>query len=73
MRKIGMRKIKNNDLSLKCVTAAHSSTFKNSFFFRTVQEWNHIPTEIRSTENLPAFKNSLRGYLKRLAFEIEPD
>ena len=68
-----MRKIKNNDLSLKCVTAAHSSTFKNSFFFRTVQEWNHIPIEIRSAENLPAFKDTLRVYLKKIAFEMEPD
>ena len=68
-----MRKTKNDNLSLKCTTCVNSNVFKNSFFYRTVQEWNRIPIEIRSAENLALFKDRLIQYLRKQAFEIEPD
>lgn len=68
-----MRKMKNDNTSLKCTIDANSSDFKNSYFFRTVLEWNRIPIEIRALENITQFKDQLRTYLKSKAFEIEPD
>ena len=68
-----MRKNKNDDLSLKCVSDAHSSILRNSFFFRTAHEWNRIPIEIRNAENLTIFKNRVQKYLHEQAFELQPD
>ena len=69
-----LRKIKNDSLSLKCITEAHSCVFKNSFFFRTVHEWNRVPTEIRSVETLAQFESGLKSYLwKQALYEMEPD
>ena len=69
-----LRKTKSNEFSLKCIKDVNSNIFKNCFFFRTLQEWNRIPTEIRSAKNVTIFKENLRNYLKGRAFTIlEPD
>ena len=70
-----MRKTKNDKLSLNCTIDVSSPTYKSSFFFRAVQDWNRLPAELRSKENVNLFKDGLIKYLKQLAFdfELEPD
>ena len=68
-----MRNTKNDSLSIKCIPEVHSSVFKNCFFFRTVQEWNRVPIEIRSADSSAVFENGLKSYLWKQALEIEPD
>ena len=69
-----LRKTKNDHLSIKCVTEANSHVFKNSFFYRTVHEWNRVPVEIRSSDTLTKFESSLKSYLwDRVLYELEPD
>ena len=62
-------------MSLKCSLNKTNVKYKSSFFFRTVQEWNRIPPEIRKQENFTTFKTELYKYLneKGFDFEIEPD
>ena len=69
------RESKSCDLSLKCTLNNTNVKYKSSFFFRTVQEWNRIPPEIRKEENFTTFKTELYNYLyeKAFDFELEPD
>ena len=69
------RESKNCELSLKCTLNNTNVKYKSSFFFRTVQEWNRIPPEIRKEGNFKTFKTELYKYLNEKAFdfEIEPD
>ena len=69
-----LRKTKNDRLSIKCIIEANSRVFKNSFFYRTVHEWNRVPVEIRSCETLTQFESHLKSYLwNRALYELEPD
>ena len=70
-----LRETKNCELSLKCTLKKINLKYKSSFFFRTIQEWNRIPHEIRNKENFGTFKIELYKYLNEKAFdyEIEPD
>ena len=70
-----LRKTKNDELSLNCTIDVTSSIYKSSFFYRVVQDWNRLPSEVRSKENVDIFKESLIEYLKQQAFdfELEPD
>ena len=65
----------NDELSLNCTIDVTSSTYKASFFYRVVQDWNRLPSGVRSKENVDDFKESLIEYLKEQAFnfELEPD
>ena len=69
------RENKNCELSLKCTLDNANVKYRSSFFFRTVQEWNRLPHEIRKEENFAAFKTKLYKYLNEKAFdfEVEPD
>ena len=69
------RENKNCELSLKCTLNNPNVKYKSSFFFRTIQEWNRIPHEIRKEENFTTFKTELYKYLNEKAFdfEVEPD
>ena len=69
-----LRKTKYGKLSLKCTTEVRSQAFKNSYFFRTIHEWNRIPSEIRSAESLTKFESGLKSYLwEHVLLELEPD
>ena len=70
-----MRKTKNDELSLNCTINVSNNTYKSSFFFRAVQDWNRLPADLRSKENVNIFKEHLAKYLKQEAFyfELEPD
>ena len=69
------RNNKNCDLSLKCTLNKTNQKYMSSFFFRTVQEWNRLPPEIRKEENFETYKTELYKYLNEKAFdfELEPD
>ena len=69
-----MRQTKNDSLSVKCLADAHHSAFRNSFFFRTFQEWNRVPPEIRSAKSVAIFEKDLKSYLWEEAIRmLEPD
>ncbi len=55
--------------SLKCEIEAKSPCFKASFFFRTIQEWNVLPAELRSTPGKNDFRVKLFEYLKKKKFK----
>ena len=64
-----------NELSLKCTLGVVKMKYKSSFFFRTVQEWNRLPPDLRMLEVSDEFREKLLTHLKRQAFtsELEPD
>ncbi len=66
-----MRESRNDCNSLKSEIEAKSSTFKSSFFFRTVQEWNALPSEIKETPNKSAFRESLLDHIKQNTFKFD--
>ena len=70
-----LRNTKFDKTSLKCDIDAQTNCYKNSFFFRTVQNWNKVLVEIRSAVSFDRFKESLRAHLIKQAFdfELEPD
>ena len=70
-----LRKAKFNELSLKCTLNVIRAKYKTSFFFRTIQEWNRLPPDIRKLENSEKFEQKLLEHINKQAFcfEIEPD
>ena len=66
-----MRKNKNDDLSLKCVSDAHSSILRKSFFFRGHMLWNHLPLNIREERSPSKFKAVLILHLWEVV--MKPD
>ena len=66
-----MRESKNDCYSLKSEIEAKSSAFKSSFFFRTVQEWNSLPSEIKEAPNKTAFRESLLEHTKNNTFKFD--
>ena len=68
-----LRQTKNDSLSIKCSIEANNSAFTNSFFFRTLHEWNRVPVDIRSATNITVFEKKLELYLWEQIFEFEPD
>ena len=69
------REAKYNELSLKCTLDVVKMKYKLSFFFRTVQEWNRLPPDLRILEASHEFRDKLLTHIKKQAFssEIEPD
>ena len=68
-----LRKIKNDNLSVKCILEVQKPVLKNIFFFRTTQFWNRVPINIRSAKSLAMFETLLKGHFWELAMEMEPD
>ncbi len=66
-----MRVSRNDCYSLKSEIEAKSSAFKSSFFFRTVQEWNSLPSEIKEAPNKSAFRKSLLEHTKFNTFNFD--
>ncbi len=53
-----------NDVSTYCCSITPSTdALKNSFFFRTMLNWNRLPVDIRQSDCLTLFKSALTGYL----------
>ena len=68
-----MRNTRNDKLSLKCVNELNSNTYRNSYFFRTVLEWNRLPLELKANDSLTQFENDLKSHLWKIALDLEPD
>ena len=53
------RQVLNNN---KCYKVTHSNCelFRNSFFIRSVVDWNRLPNKIVFSQNINSFKNSLK-------------
>ena len=69
-----LRESRNDPLSLKCEIEPKSYAFKSSFFFRTVQEWNCLPSEIKGSATKSIFREKLLEHVKRETFKtIEDD
>lgn len=52
------------DLSLySCKIVPTNDTFRHSYFYRTVKNWNKLPINIRQSEGLSAFRDTLKNCL----------
>ena len=54
---------KQDKTQMKCNIKAISESFKNTFFFRTMNVWNKIPYDIRQTSSISSFKAKVSDYL----------
>ena len=66
--------IKNNvdNLTFKCKIKPKIKCFQDSYFVRTLNRWNEVPYEIRSSDSLDKFKCLLKEHLWLIA-GIKPD
>ena len=57
-------RIGRNDHNMKMyVPFAKTDYFKNSFYIRTANEWNMLPSNVINNPSLSTFKISLKSYL----------
>ena len=69
-----LRQSRNDSHSLKSEIKARSQTFKGSFFFRTVQDWNCLPSEVKEITSKNLFKEKLLQHFKNETFHcLIPD
>ena len=64
-----LRQSRNDSRSLKSEVNAKSPSFKVSFFYRTVQEWNCLPSEVKEITSKALFKERLVQYFKDEIFK----
>ena len=64
-----MRQSRNDCFSLKCEIEPKSPAFRSSFFFRTVQEWNRLPSEIKESVSKTLFREKLLEHIKTITFK----
>ena len=64
-----LRESRNDPLSLKCEIEPKSKAFKSNFFFRTVQEWNCLPSEVKEAASKPIFREKLLEHIKHDVFK----
>ena len=65
-----LRQSRHDSLSLRCEIDPHCVPFKSSFFFRCVQEWNCIPSEIKELVSKNTFKEKLTEHIKNETFNF---
>ena len=69
-----MRQSRTDPFSLRCEVDARSASFKSSFFFRCVQEWSCLPSEIKELDLRPIFKEKLIRHIKNETFKaLDPE
>ena len=56
----------------KCNINPTVNSFRDSYFYRTVQQWNSLPVKLRSIENEEQFKTDLKEQLW-LNLGVKPD
>ncbi len=62
------RTFNNSDrLKLKSTITPKVDAFKNSFFYRSMNFWNLLPTEIRAIESSSLFKDKVQDHLWHIA------
>ena len=64
-----LRQSRNDSRSLKSEVNAKTPSFKVSFFYRTVQEWNCLPSEVKEITSKALFKKRLVQYFKDEIFK----
>ena len=55
--------------SVKTEIEPKSTAFRSSFFFRTVQEWNCLPSEIKESPSKIVFREKLLVHIKMVTFK----
>ena len=63
-----LRQSRNDSQSLKSEINAKSSSFKASFFYRTLQNWNCLPSEVKEITSKNLFKEKLVEHFKKETF-----
>ena len=63
-----MRNSRVDSYSLRCEVDPRNASYKGSFFFRCVQEWNCLPSEIKEIISKPMFKEKLTEHIKNETF-----
>ena len=61
-----------DESSYKCNVNPTVNSFRDSYFYRTVQQWNLLPVKLRSLENVESFKADLKDHLW-LNLGVKPD
>ena len=59
-------------LKYKCCIAPKVNSFKKSYFYRTVIQWNLLPLNIRTLENIKTFESGLKEHMW-LILGLDPD
>ena len=59
-------------LKYKCKVLPKINAFSNSFFVRTLNQWNELPLYLREINNLDKFVSALKEYLW-LILGLKPD
>ena len=68
-----VREARSDLLCLKCEIEPKCSAFKSSYFFRTVQEWNSLPSEIKESATKSIFRAKLLRHIKHEVFKTLED
>ena len=63
-----LRQSRNDSQSLKSEINAKSNSFKASFFYRTLQNWNCLPSEVKEITSKSLFKEKLVEHFKKETF-----
>jgi hypothetical protein len=59
-----MRRSRVDKFSLRCKVDPRCAFHKSNFFFRCVQEWNSLPSEIKELDSKSIFKEKLIEHIK---------
>ena len=59
-------------LKYKCMIAPKVKAFENSFFVRTLNQWNELPLHLREIDNFDKYSEALKEHLW-LILGLEPD
>ena len=68
-----LREARSDPLCLKCEIEPKCPAFKSSYFFRTVQEWNSLPSEIKESATKSIFRAKLLRHIKHEVFKTLED
>ena len=63
-----LRQSRNDSQPLKSEINAKSNSFKASFFYRTLQNWNCLPSEVKEITSKNLFKEKLVEHFKKETF-----
>ena len=59
-------------LKYRCKVAPRINSFSNSFFIRTLNQWNELPLDLREINNFDKFESALKEHLW-LILGLKPD
>ena len=56
----------------RCKVMPKVNSFRDSYFYRTVEQWNKLPLKIRDIDDMTKFKDDLKEHLW-LILGLKPD